>query len=126
MLNRVVLIGRLTRDPELRRTQSGAAVTSFTIAVDKRFSRDDKTANFFPIVAWNATAENVAKYMRKGSLVAVDGRLDHRTFERNDGSRGSVIEVIADSVVFLEPKGATEGDTGYQQDDNITEDDIPF
>jgi single-strand DNA-binding protein len=129
MLNRVVLVGRLTKDPELRRTQSGAAVTTFTLAVDKRFSRDqDRTANFFTIVAWNNTAENVAKYMRKGNLVGVDGRLDQRSYERADKTRGYVVEVIADQVSFLEPKGTTNDNTqtpSYEEE-RAVEEDLPF
>lgn len=129
MLNRVVLVGRLTKDPELRRTQSGAAVTTFTIAVDKRFSRDqERTANFFTIVAWNNTAENVAKYMRKGNLVGVDGRLDQRSYERADKTRGYVVEVIADQVSFLEPKGTNNDNaqTASYQDEQGVEEDLPF
>ena len=79
MINRVVLVGRLTRDPELRRTQNGAAVTSFTVAVDNRFSRDqENSASFINIVCWNQTAEFVAQYIKKGNLVGVDGRLQDR------------------------------------------------
>jgi single-strand DNA-binding protein len=133
MLNRVTLVGRLTRDPELRRTQSGVAVTNFTLAVDNRFSRtQERTASFFNVVCWNQTAENVAKFMKKGSLVGVDGRLEQRTFDRRDGSKGQVIEVIADQVVFLEPKNVGEESAGYEpdeqgyQEETPTEDDLPF
>ena len=83
MMNRVVLVGRLTRDPELRRTTNGTAVTSFSIAIDNRVARDaQKSTSFFNIVAWNQTAENVAKYVRKGSLVGIDGRLQQRSYEK--------------------------------------------
>lgn len=133
MLNRVTLVGRLTRDPELRRTQSGVAVTNFTLAVDNRFSRNqERTASFFNVVCWNQTAENVAKFMKKGSLVGVDGRLEQRTFDRRDGSKGQVIEVIADQVVFLESKNVGEESAGYEpdeqgyQEETPTEDDLPF
>lgn len=108
MINRVVLVGRLTRDPELRRTSSGIAVASFTIAVDNRTkSGAEKTASFIPCTVWNQAADNLAKFTKKGSLVGVEGRLNQRTYDSKDGRRVSVIEVICDSVQFLEPKGAS-------------------
>lgn len=108
MINRVVLVGRLTRDPELRRTSSGMAVASFTIAVDNRAkSGAEKTASFIPCTVWNQAADNMAKFTRKGSLVGVEGRLNQRTYDSKDGRRVTVIEVICDSVQFLEPKGTT-------------------
>lgn len=139
MINRVVLVGRLVRDPELRRTQSGAAVTSFTIAVDNRFARDqEKSASFLPVVCWNQTAEFVAQYLRKGNLVGVDGRLQQRSYENNTGQKVNVIEIIADSVQGLEPKGVSESNNSsldaYEPDpapeDNsgvdVSDDDLPF
>lgn len=140
MLNRIVLAGRLTRDPELRRTGSDVPVSSFTIAIDDRFKGPDgqKTTTFIGVTVWNNQAENVAKYCRKGSLVAVDGRIRQRNFERRDGSKGSVIEVIADSVTFLEPKSDRPEDQGYIVDEtpvddsknlesiDVTDDDLPF
>jgi single-strand DNA-binding protein len=103
VINRIVLVGRLTRDPELRKTSSGLSVTTFTIAVNNRGR--EKTASFIPIVCWNQLAEIVAKYTRKGVLVGVDGRLTQRSYERRDGGGWvQVFEVIADSVQFLEPK----------------------
>lgn len=119
MINRVVLVGRLTRDPELRRTSSGIAVASFTIAVDNRTkSGAEKTASFIPCTVWNQAADNLAKFTRKGSLVGVEGRLNQRTYDSKDGRRVSVIEVICDSVQFLEPKGTTVSE-------NVTKDDTP-
>lgn len=109
MINRVILVGRLTRDPELRRTNTGNAVTSFTIAIDN-WSKDadgNRTTSFIGCTIFNQGAENVSKYARKGSLVGVDGRLQQRKFDRKDGTKGSIIEVICDSVQFLEPKSAT-------------------
>lgn len=105
MINRVVLVGRLTRDPELRRTTSGSAVASFTIAVDNRVkSGGERSASFIPCTVWNQAAENMSKFTRKGSLVGVEGRLNQRTYDSKDGRRVNVLEVICDSVQFLEPK----------------------
>lgn len=137
MINRVVLVGRLTRDPELRRTTTGTAVTSFSIAIDNRPGRDgEKSTSFFNIVTWNQTAENVAKYIRKGSLVGVDGRLQQRSYDKN-GTKVSIVEIVADQVQFLEPKGsdispsaATAGFTSDEPYDgegiDTTSDDLPF
>lgn len=104
-INRVVLVGRMTRDPELRRTASDLAVVSFTLAVDDR-PRKDGTQNtsFIPCTVWGNAAENVQKFCHKGSLVGVDGRLNQRTYQAKDGTKRSVIEVIAESVQFLESK----------------------
>ena len=142
MLNRIVLIGRLTRDPELRRTSStDTPVAQFTLAVDDRVkdANGNKTTTFITVVVWHAQADNVAKFCRKGSLVAVDGRIRQRSFERRDGTKGSVIEVIADSVQFLEPKGERTipneefipdeivTDDGKNLDAiDVTDDDLPF
>ena len=98
MLNRVALVGRLTRDPELRRTGNGTAVTSFTLAVDRNFStRDGQEADFINCVVWRKPAENVAQYCSKGSLVSVDGRIQTRSYDNNQGQRVYVTEVVADS-----------------------------
>ena len=100
MLNRVALVGRLTRDPELRRTGNGTAVTSFTLAVDRNFStRDGQEADFINCVVWRKPAENVAQYCSKGSLVSVDGRIQTRSYDNNQGQRVYVTEVVADSVL---------------------------
>lgn len=127
LLNRIVLVGRLTRDPELRRTNSDVAVTSFTLAVDDRTKGQDgnRTTSFINCVIFNRQAENVAKYCRKGSLVGVDGSVRQRNFERRDGSRGTAFEVVADNVTFLEPKGDRAGidDSGYVSDEDVAKDD---
>lgn len=104
MLNRVILIGRLTRDPELRYTPAGVAVTQFTIAVDRSFSsgQGEREADFIPVVTWRQLAETCANYLRKGRLTAVEGRLQVRNYENNEGKRVYVTEVIADNVRFLE------------------------
>jgi single-strand DNA-binding protein len=107
MINRVILVGRLTRDPELKRTTNGTPVTSFTIAVDNRMKGPDgvRTASFFSCVCWNQTAENTAKFIHKGSLVAIDGRLNQRSYDRPDGSgKTYVTEVICESVQFLDTR----------------------
>lgn len=106
MLNRVVLVGRMTRDPELRRTANGTPVASFTLAMNRNFSSQngERQADFIPCVVWNKAAENTAKYCSKGSLVGVDGRLQSRSYQNQDGRRVNVIEVICDSVQFLETR----------------------
>ena len=107
MINRVVLVGRLTRDPELRRTNNGTSVCSFTVAVDNRTKNPDgtKSASFIPCTVFQQQADNMTKFLRKGSLVGVEGRLNQRSFTRKDGTNASVLEVLCDSVQFLEPKG---------------------
>lgn len=145
-LNRVVLVGRLVRDPEMRKTNSGAAVTSFTIAVDKPGrveNNQDRAASFIACTCWNKTAENVAKFCKKGYLVGVDGRLNQRSYEDKMGQKRSVTEVIAESVQFLSEKNRGNDDTPvssspYSNDDSVrdysdshegidgTDDDMPF
>ena len=103
MLNRALLVGRLTRDPELRRTGNGTAVTSFTLAVDRNFStRDGQEADFISCVCWGKIAENTERYCSKGSMVSVDGRIQTRNYENNQGQKVYVTEVIADSVQFIQ------------------------
>lgn len=117
MLNRVVLVGRLTRDPDLRYTPNGVAVANFTIAVNRPFSNQqgDREADFINCVVWRRPAENLANYMKKGSLIGVDGRVQTRNFEGQDGKRVYVTEIVADSVQFLETKGS-QGGGQYQSD----------
>ncbi|WP_214797709.1 single-stranded DNA-binding protein [Exiguobacterium sp. s5] len=107
MINRVVLVGRLTRDPEMKYTQSGIAVTRFTLACDRPFTGQDgkKEADFIDCVVWRKQAENVAQYLKKGHMAGVDGRLQISSYEGQDGQRRYRAEVVADSVRFLEPKG---------------------
>lgn len=104
MLNRVILIGRLTKDPDMRYTPSGVAVTQFTLAVDRPFTSGggEREADFIPIVTWRQLAETCANYLRKGRLTAVEGRIQVRNYENNEGKRVYVTEVIADNVRFLE------------------------
>ena len=120
-MNRCVLVGRMVRDPELKKTNSGASVVSFTIAVDNPVRNGgERTTSFIPCTCWNKTAENVAKYCTKGSLVGVDGRLNQRSYESN-GAKRSVVEVIAESVQFLERKGSNES-SGYEPADSGSSD----
>lgn len=148
MLNRVILIGRLTRDPELRYTPSGVAVTQFTLAVDRQFANQqgEREADFINIVTWRKLAETCANYLSKGRLTAVEGRIQTRNYDNNEGRRVYVTEVVADNVRFLESSGtgrAQEGFTPRNQSGNqsfnnedpfpdhgspidISEDDLPF
>ena len=106
MLNRIVLMGRLTRDPELRRTQSGTAVTSFSIACDRDFKSQsgEKETDFIDIVAWRGTAEFVSKYFAKGRMAIVEGRLQIRDWTDNNGGKRRSAEVIADNIYFGDSK----------------------
>jgi single-strand DNA-binding protein len=110
MINRVVLVGRLTKDPELKYTPNGIAVSTFTLAVNRQFSNQqgEREADFLNIVVWRKAAENVANYLKKGSLAGVDGRIQVRTYEQ-DGKRQYFTEIVADNVQFLEPKGSSGG-----------------
>lgn len=124
MLNRVILIGRLTKDPELRYTPQGVAVAQFTLAVDRPFSsggqggeRGEREADFIPIVTWRQLAETCANYLRKGRLAAVEGRMQVRNYENNEGRRVYVTEVIADNVRFLESPNRDNSGGGQGRDD---------
>ena len=119
MLNQIVIMGRLTRDPELRRTGSGIAVTSFTLAVDRDFSGKDsgeKETDFIDCVAWRQTGEFVSKYFSKGRMAVVTGRLQIRGWTDKDGNKRRTAEVIADSVYFGDSK--KESDSGSSYGDN--------
>ena len=120
MLNHIVLMGRLTRDPELRRTGSGVPVASFTVAVDRDFgSREggEKETDFIDIVAWRNTAEFVSKYFTKGRMAVVSGRLQIRNWNDKDGNKRRSAEVVADNVYFGDSKREGNGgfDAGYAQ-----------
>ena len=117
-MNKVILIGRLTRDPELRTIASGNATTSFTVAVNRNFTNQngEREADFINCVAWRKQAENVAKYCTKGSQVAVEGRIQTRNYDAQDGTKRYVTEVIADNVQFLDTKASRENmnnNTGF-------------
>ena len=122
MINRVVLVGRMTRDPELRRTPQGDAVTSFTLAVNRNFTSRDgqQQADFINCVVWRKSAENVERYCSKGSLVGVEGRLRSRSYDNAQGQKVYVVEVVCDSVQFLETKAARE--KAQQQQPQVEQD----
>lgn len=139
MLNRVVLIGRLTKDPELRFTPTGVAVSQFTLAVNRTYTNQsgERDADFIPIVVWRQAAEACANYLRKGRLAAVEGRIQTRHYENNEGRRVYVTEVVADKVRFLESNKNNNGNNsssgGYDSDPFYDDgrpidisDDLPF
>ena len=116
MLNCAVIMGRLTADPELRQTPSGVSVTKFTVAVDRRFANKDeeKQADFIDVVAWRQTADFVCKYFKKGSMIAVQGAIQTRTYEDKDGNKRKAVEIVADNVSFCGSKSdsaKTDNDT---------------
>ena len=114
MLNKIILMGRLTRDPELRRTASGTAVTSFSLAVDRDFKSQngEKETDFIDIVAWRSTAEFVSKYFSKGRMAVVEGRLQIRDWTDKDGGKRRSAEVVADNVYFGDSRRDGAGDFG--------------
>ena len=111
MLNKIILMGRLTRDPELRRTQSGTAVASFTLAVDRDYKPQDgeRETDFIDIVAWRGTGEFVSKYVTKGRMAVVEGRLQVRDWTDKDGNKRRSTEVVADNVYFGDSKRSESG-----------------
>lgn len=140
MLNKVILIGRLTKDPELRYTASNLPVCSFSIAVDRTYARqgEQKQADFINIVAWRNTAEFVSKYFTKGRLIAVSGSLQTRTWDDQEGKRHYATEVVIDEAHFVDSKrdndankvGASFGDEPSRDIEGFTpieaDDDLPF
>ncbi|MEG6617620.1 single-stranded DNA-binding protein [Peptococcaceae bacterium 1198_IL3148] len=137
MLNKVILIGRLTRDPEPRYTTSGVAVTRFTLAVDRQFSNSqgEREADFIDIVTWRKIAENCANHLGKGYLVAIEGHLQIRSYDDNQGIRRKAAEIVADNVRFLDrgKKGGSNSSTAQDNDsasgfasEVSFSDDVPF
>lgn len=130
MLNRIVLIGRLTKDPELRYTQSGIAVCSFPLAVNRAYKGADgeRAADFIDITVWRQQAENCAAYLSKGKLAAVDGRLETQAYEAKDGSKRKGYYVTADNVRFLSPKEGGEAKAPALPEDvpPFGDEDVPF
>lgn len=125
-MNHVTLIGRLTKDPEVRYTQSGTAVGTFTLSVDRRVQKDKpKAADFIPCVVWNKTAEIVGNYCKKGKQVGVEGRIQVRSYDAKDGSKRYVTEVIVSELELLGSKneGADRSGNGYKP---LTDEEIPF
>ena len=136
MTNRVVLIGRLIRDPELRKTQTGKSVVSFTLAVNRKFSKEEQ-ADFINCVAWNQTADFMANYLTKGALISVEGSTQSRTYEGADGKTVYVQEVLAERVQSLESRSQRQEreqntepykSQEYEEEPtlDITSDDLPF
>ncbi|USK48885.1 single-stranded DNA-binding protein [Bacillus sp. CMF12] len=129
MMNRVVLVGRLTKDPDLRYTPNGVPVTSFTLAVNRTFTNQqgEREADFINCVVWRKPAENAANFLKKGSLAGVDGRIQTRSYEGQDGKRVYVTEVQAESVQFLEPNNSnTQRNEEPQQQQYTRVDEDPF
>lgn len=139
MINRVVLVGRLTKDPVLRKTQSGASITSFTVACDRRIKTEGQpTADFINCTTWNKVADLVNQYVHKGSLVGVEGRIQTRSYDDKDGKKVFVTEILADSVQFLDSKSDRQQNAPQQQSYSapaedkdsvgfeIQSDDLPF
>src|SRR5699024_3929464 len=140
-MNRFVGVGRLTKDPDLRYTASGTAVANFTIAINRPFKNKETgeiEADFINGVIWRKPAENLANYMQKVSQIGIDGRLQSRTYEGNDGKTVFVTEVVADSVQFLDSKGSSKGNSQQEKVEaynnelenhneiDISSDDLPF
>ena len=133
-MNRVILVGRLTKNPELRYTQSGKGVASFNIAVNRPFKTNgEQEADFINGVVWGKPAENLANYMKKGSQIGVDGRIQTRSYDNNEGKRVYVTEVVADSVSFLDSKTQNNKPQQKQQskdnpfqEEPVDNSDLPF
>ena len=147
MLNNAVIMGRLVADPELRTTGNGISVTSFAVAVDRRFARsgEDRQTDFIDVIAWRQTADFVCKYFRKGSMIAIQGYIQTRTYEDKNGNKRKAVELVADNVSFCGSKAET-GSGSFNRDDSfmnaqpapsystadagdfkeIPEDDLPF
>lgn len=144
MINRAILVGRLTKDPEYRQTPNGVSVATFTLAVNRPFtnSQGEREADFINVVVFRRQAENVNNYLSKGSLAGVDGRIQSRSYENQEGRRVFVTEVVADNVQFMDSKGsnqqnnqsqqqrgqASAGNNPFANDNNanIDDDDLPF
>lgn len=137
-MNKVILIGRLTRDPELKTTTTGVSVTTFSIAVERNYVNEEtgqRDADFINCLSWRKQAENIARYCTKGSQIALEGRLQVRSYDDRDGNRKFVTEVVADNVTFLSPKKKEEieeqqeesnVDFNFEDEIELTEDDLPF
>ena len=136
-MNKALLIGRLTKEPEIRHTQNGATVVSYTLAVNRRVQTPGQPdADFISCVAWNKTADLMAQYLHKGSLIGVEGRIQTRSYDNQYGNRVYVTEVMTESIQFLEPKNAGKQNAGYQSNNtvgydpnetlDINDDDLPF
>lgn len=139
MINRAIIVGRITKDPMLRKTPNGTSVVSFAIACNRRVPSQGQDADFINCVAWNKTADFMTQYVKKGALLGLEGRIQTRSYDDRDGKRVYVTEVVADSVQFLESKKAAEsgGNEAYtapvmqnnecaDYESDIETDDLPF
>lgn len=127
MLNRVILMGRLTADPELRHTQNNTPVAGFKVAIDRPARKgEEKQADFIDVVAWSGTAEFVCKYFGKGKLIAIDGRMQTRTWEDKQGSKRKTTEVIAENVSFCGDRGGKADAGEVEFDAAAGEETLPF
>ena len=132
-LNKILLIGRLTDNPELKNTPSGVSVTTFDIAVNRPKNKDrDQTADFIPVVAWRGTAEFICKYFGKGSAIFVEGALQTRTYEDKEGKKHKVYEVLANNVDFMEGKKENGGNGNFSankpdfEEVSVEDETLPF
>ena len=128
-MNKVILIGRLTKDPETRYTQSGLQVTTFTLTVDRRFAKKDSNqpkADFIPVVAWRKLAEICANNLSKGRRVGVYGQMQVRTYDAKDGSKRYITEVLADEVEFLDKKAGGSQQAAQDGMQDVDDEVIPF
>jgi len=125
-MNRVILIGNLTKDPELSKTASDLSVCRFTVAVSRSYGRNE--TDFFNVIAWRAQADNCAKFLNKGSKVAISGSIQNRSYDGNDGNKRYVTEIVADEVQFLTTKGQEEGqlDAPQLREMKPVDDGLPF
>lgn len=139
MINRAILVGRLTKDPELRHTSNDIPVATFTLAVNRPYSNQsgEREADFIQCVVWRRQAETVDRFLSKGSLVGVEGRIQTRSYDDQDGNRKYITEIVCDSVQFLETKAMSENQSNESttrsetqksrpKDDIVSEDDLPF
>lgn len=129
MLNKAILMGRLTANPELKTTPQGTAVTSFTLAVERNYSKDEKQTDFINIVAWRNTAEFICKYFTKGQLVAVEGNIQTKKYTDKDGNKRIAFEILAEQVYFAEKKTRIDENTtvnsqGFEEIEDDAE--LPF
>lgn len=129
-MNTVIMIGRLTKDPELKYTQSGKAVANFDIAVDRPFSKEKET-DFFKVQVWGKMAENCANYLAKGSQAGIRGRIQNRSYDTKEGEKKFITEIIAEEVQFLGAKGEKKEDNTFKPDEvdgfrALSDEDCPF
>ena len=126
-MNRAMLIGNLTREPEIKKTNSDLSVCTFTIAVNR--GNEKKEVDYIPVVTWRGLADNCAKFLSKGKKVGVSGRIQVRSYEANDGSKRYVTEVVGDEVEFLTPKALNDPEGGHREGDDfepIDDSEMPF